>query len=125
MKDFLLQFFTWWNGQTLGTRFHTWRFGEKVGEDADGNCYYRNAEGRRWVIYNGEADATRIPAGWHGWLHYRTDTSPADEEYALRDWEMPHKPNLTGTIGAYRPRGSILNQSKTDEAKGDYEAWSP
>ena len=25
MKTFLLQFFTWWNGQTLGTRFHTWR----------------------------------------------------------------------------------------------------
>ena len=22
MKDFLLQFFTWWNGQTLGTRFN-------------------------------------------------------------------------------------------------------
>ncbi|RUV54669.1 NADH:ubiquinone oxidoreductase subunit NDUFA12, partial [Mesorhizobium sp. M5C.F.Ca.IN.020.29.1.1] len=23
MKTFLLQFFTWWNSQTLGTRFHT------------------------------------------------------------------------------------------------------
>jgi NADH:ubiquinone oxidoreductase subunit len=27
MKDWLLQIFTWWNGQTIGTRFHTWRFG--------------------------------------------------------------------------------------------------
>ncbi|TIL70152.1 MAG: NADH:ubiquinone oxidoreductase subunit NDUFA12, partial [Mesorhizobium sp.] len=23
MKAFLTQFFTWWNSQTLGTRFHT------------------------------------------------------------------------------------------------------
>jgi len=23
MKNFLLQIFTWWNGQTLGTRFFT------------------------------------------------------------------------------------------------------
>ena len=32
MKSFLLQFFTWWHGQTLNTRFHTWRKGERVGE---------------------------------------------------------------------------------------------
>ena len=31
MKKFLLQFFTWWNGETLGTRLHTWRFGKIVG----------------------------------------------------------------------------------------------
>ncbi|HET7716433.1 MAG TPA: NADH:ubiquinone oxidoreductase subunit NDUFA12, partial [Bauldia sp.] len=30
MKRFLLQFFTWWNGQTLGTRFFTWRKGIAV-----------------------------------------------------------------------------------------------
>ena len=37
MKSFLLQIFTWWNGQTMGTRFHTWRKGELVGEDDAGN----------------------------------------------------------------------------------------
>ena len=31
MKQFILQIFTWWNGQTLGTRFHTWRRGKLVG----------------------------------------------------------------------------------------------
>ena len=49
MKTFLLQFFTWWNGQTLGTRFHTWRHGTKVGQDEFGNVYYegrKDAEGR-------------------------------------------------------------------------------
>ncbi len=36
----LLQIFTWWNGSTIGTRFHTWRFGKRVGEDQFGNVYY-------------------------------------------------------------------------------------
>ena len=49
MKDFFLQFFTWWHGQTLGTRFFTWRNGELVGEDASGNKYYRSAEAKRWI----------------------------------------------------------------------------
>ena len=40
MKTLLTQIFTWWNGQTIGTRFHTWRFGKKVGQDELGNTYY-------------------------------------------------------------------------------------
>ena len=40
MKTFMTQFFTWWNGPTLGTRFFTWRKGTKVGEDQFGNVYY-------------------------------------------------------------------------------------
>ncbi|MDP3527054.1 MAG: NADH-ubiquinone oxidoreductase subunit NDUFA12 family protein, partial [Hoeflea sp.] len=81
MKTLLLQIFTWWNGQTLGTRFHTWRHGKHVGEDEAGNLYYeggQDSEGRtrRWVIYNGAAEASAIPAGWHGWMHHRTEVSP-------------------------------------------------
>jgi len=125
MKNFLLQFFTWWNGQTLGTRFYTWRKGEKVGEDDTGNCYYQSSEGRRWVIYNGEAEASRIPSGWHGWMHHRTDTPPSDENYVARDWELPHQENFTGSGRAYRPKGSIMSQEKQPEATGEYEAWTP
>ena len=125
MKNFFLQFFTWWNGQTLGTRFFTWRKGKRVGEDEFGNIYYKSADDRRWVIYNGLADATTIPPGWHGWIHHRVDVTPADEKYEKREWEEPHCPNLTGTAGAYRPKGSIANQSKQRESSGDYEAWSP
>ena len=74
MKTFLLQFFTWWNGQTLGTRFTTWRKGVPVGTDKAGNHYYRERNGtRRWVIYNGLAEASAIPPGWHAWMHYRVD----------------------------------------------------
>ena len=126
MKDFLLQLFTWWNGQTLGTRFWTWRAGRFVGEDEFGNRYYCEKGGRRrWVIYNGEAEASRIPPGWYGWMHYRSDIPPSEDFYRRRDWEKPHRPNLTGTAAAYRPRGSILTPEARPEVTGDYEPWAP
>ena len=103
-----------------------WRAGEFVGEDQYGNRYYRERNGdRRWVIYNGEAEASRIPPGWHGWMHKRTDIPPTEENYRLREWEKPHQPNLTGTAAAYRPRGSLLSGEKRPPVTGDYEAWTP
>ncbi|HMB48966.1 MAG TPA: NADH:ubiquinone oxidoreductase subunit NDUFA12 [Afifellaceae bacterium] len=126
MKAFLLQIFTWWNGQTMGTRFYTWRRGELVGEDEAGNHYYRERSGeRRWVIYNGVADASKIPPGWHGWMHYRTDVPPTDESYSPKEWQKPHQENLTGTSGAYLPKGSLVSGEQRPEVTGDYEAWTP
>ena len=134
MKPWLLQIFTWWNGQTIGTRFHTWRFGERVGEDELGNVYYRTTGGakdkalgvqRRWVVFNGEAEASRVPPGWKGWLQHTVDVAPSEEAYQPRDWQKPHKPNLTGTPLAYRPKGSILAEGERPPATGDYEPWTP
>jgi NADH:ubiquinone oxidoreductase subunit len=126
MKAFLIALLTWWNGATFGTRFFTWRKGELVGTDEFGNRYYRERKGkRRWVIYNGEAEASRIPPDWHGWMHQRTDVPPTEERYKPRAWEKPHLPNLTGTSAAYRPKGSILGQEKRPEVTGDYEPWTP
>src|SRR5215475_3521173 len=60
--NFMLRFFTWWNGWTYGTQVWTSLYGELVGEDEFGNRYYRTRGGkidptlgfeRRWVIYNG------------------------------------------------------------------------
>jgi NADH:ubiquinone oxidoreductase subunit len=130
MKLFIIRLFSWWHGATLNTLFHTWRKGERVGEDEQGNVYYQggtDSEGRtrRWVIYNGESEASRVPPGWHGWLHHRVDVAPANETYVARDWQKPHNPNLTGSAAAYRPKGSILGQDKRPVVTGDYEAWSP
>jgi len=126
MKTLLVQLFTWWNGQTLGTRFFTWRKGVLVGEDEAGNRYYTERNGRRrWVVYNGVAEASRIPPGWHGWMHYRTDVPPPDENYVPRDWQKPHQPNLTGAAGAYRPKGSILTPEERPRVTGDYDPWTP
>jgi NADH:ubiquinone oxidoreductase subunit len=122
MKQFLLQFFTWWNGQTLGTRFYTWRKGKSVGSDEMGNRYYTDGK-RRWVVYNGVAEASAIPPAWHGWMHFRQDSPPG--QYAAHEWEKPHQPNLTGTARAYRPPGSILRAKPRTPGDSDYEPWTP
>ena len=115
---------TWWNGQTLGTQLWTARNGTRVGEDAQGNVYYQTAGGkRRWVIYNSEAEASRVPADWHGWLHHTWDAPPTDVPLVHKPWERPHVPNLTGGPGAYRPAGSLLRAEPV--ARRDYDAWQP
>ena len=124
MKKFLLSFATWWNGQTLNTRIHTWLKGRKVGEDAQGNAYFQSADGkRRWVIYNGEMEASRVPPEWHGWLHHTFKELPSERPLVRKSWEKPHHENLTGTPAAYVPAGS-LNRAVPVERR-DYEAWQP
>jgi NADH:ubiquinone oxidoreductase subunit len=134
MKDFLLRFFTWWNGQTFGTQVWTRRYGEFVGEDEFGNRYYRTRDGkidpvlgfeRRWVIYNGYTEASMIPPSWHGWMHHTVDEPPTRVTYVPREWEKPHQPNLTGTPGAYHPPGSIVGNNRRPSATGDYRPWVP
>lgn len=122
----LAELFIWWHKQTLGVRLWTIFQGKLVGTDEFGNRYFKSKKGdRRKVLFNGPADASTIPPGWHGWMHHRTDTLPTEESYAARPWEAPHQRNLTGTAAAYRPDGSILNAGKRPQVTGDYEAWSP
>lgn len=122
----LAEIFTWWHGQTFGTRVMTWRKGEKVGTDSQGNVYYRERSGkRRWVIYNGEVEASRVPPEWHGWLHYTVDEPPTVAPPVVKPWEKDHVPNLTGTVLAYAPPGSLLGAGTRPKATGDYEAWKP
>jgi NADH:ubiquinone oxidoreductase subunit len=122
----LREIFTWWNGQTVGTRLFTAREGELVGEDEAGNQYYRTADdSKRWVIYAGEAEASRVPPDWHGWLHRTWDEPPSERPLERQPWEKGHKPNMTGTEEAYRPPGSVLTPEKRPPAAGDYEPWTP
>jgi NADH:ubiquinone oxidoreductase subunit len=124
LKTFLLKVFTWRNCQTFGTQLYTWRKGRKVGEDGQGNVFYQTADGkRRWVIYNGEAEASRVSPEWHGWLHYTYQEPPTSAPLPRKAWEKPHVPNLTGSALAYRPPGSML--SPGPQAQPDYEAWVP
>ncbi len=120
----LLRAVTWWNGQTLNTQLWTSRHGVKVGEDTQGNVFYENKDkSRRWVIYNGEAEASRVDPDWHGWLHHTWDAPPTDKPLVHKPWEKPHLENLTGTPLAYAPKGSIRRSDP--EPRSDYEAWSP
>ncbi|MBL4836816.1 MAG: NADH:ubiquinone oxidoreductase subunit NDUFA12 [Kordiimonadaceae bacterium] len=111
--------FTWWNTTTVGTLLFTSRKGEKVGTDAQGNVYYREKNGRRrWVIYkDGPNEASRVPAEWHGWLHYTVDVLPSEQDVVVREWQSEHQPNLTGTAQAYT--------AEKPKAEPDYEAWRP
>lgn len=121
---FLLRLLTWWNDQTLGTQIFTARKGVKVGEDEQGNAYYQTRDGkRRWVIYNGECEASRISPEWHGWIHFTWDQPPTTAPLAHKAWELPHKENLTGTPGAYAPAGSLRRTAPAE--RRDYEAWQP
>ena len=133
MLNVLKAIFTWWNGATIGARFHIGRRGVFVGRDENGNRYFEakdnsdsyDSRKRRWVIYQGYADASKVSPDWHGWLHYTFDEPPTVEPFKLKAWEKPHLPNLTGTINAYRPAGAISRGGERAKATGDYEAWTP
>lgn len=120
----ILRAFTWWNGQTLNTQLFTWRKGVRKGEDDLGNVYYESRDAkRRWVIYNGEMESSRVSPDWHGWLHHTWNETPVDKPLARKSWEKPHQENLTGTALAYAPAGSLRHAKPAD--RSDYEAWVP
>ena len=115
---------------SLGTRLFTWRRGREVGVDHLGNRYYverkvRDGErSKRWVMYNGEAEASRVPPEWHAWLHFTIDAVPAAGR-PHPAWLKPHEPNATGTAEAYRPPGHVFQGGERSRATGDYEPWRP
>ncbi len=131
--SFLKSLFTWWNGATPGVRFTIAKRGVFVGKDELGNSYYEARDNkcsygthkRRWVIFNGYAEASKVSPDWHGWLHYTFDEPPTREPLPRRSWEKDHRPNLTGTVHAYKPQGSLGRGGERQRATGDYEAWKP
>jgi NADH:ubiquinone oxidoreductase subunit len=121
---------------SIGTRLFTWLRGEEVGKDRFGNRYYRDksasklAKGslrreRRWVVYDGSVEASRVPPEWHAWLHYTTDQIPPESGPPMRPWQKEHRPNPTGTAEAYRPPGHTLEGGRRARNAGDYEPWRP
>ena len=128
----LSKIFSWSNGATIGTLFTIAKRGSLVGTDEHGNRYYQSRDNvsydgrrRRWVVYDGYAEASKVSPDWHGWLHYTFDEPPTDTPLLRRDWEKDHRPNLTGTPLAWRPPGSLAAEGTRPPAVGDYEAWTP
>ena len=80
---------------------------------------------RRWVVYNGTVEASRVPPDWHGWLHFTFKEPPTVAPLKTKLFEIPYVPNLSGTPGAYRPEGSLAARGERAPATADYEAWSP
>ena len=117
MLTFLKKIFIWWNQETLGTKLKTIFSGKFVGIDSDGNKYYQNKNGKRWVIYSGEIDASKIPNEWYSWIHFTKNRVEDTHEFKKYEWQKPHQSNLTGTKDAYYP-----NQNK-DAIKKKYSSW--
>ena len=91
-----------------------------------GNKYYTNSKNsssinaKRWVIYNGEIEASKIPPHWHAWLHKTVNEPPLN--YKPRyDWQKEHESNKTGTEESHKPDGSLTLDLKKNKKK--YETW--
>lgn len=132
----LNRIFAWWNDATFGTSFTLWRRGARqVGEDEQGNRYFEearpslpgsdNTRPRRWVVYHGVAEPSRVPPDWHGWLHHTFEEPPTVAPLKRQGWEKAHLPNMTGTPLAYHPKGSLALPDGPGKVDSDYEAWTP
>ena len=83
-------------------------FAKYIGKDEYGNIYYtkknlspkNNYRERRFVIYKGIVEASKVPQEWNAWLHHITDEIP-DLKAKKPFWIKEHIPNLTGTPFAY------------------------
>lgn len=116
---------------TITTRLYTFFNGRFVGVDQFGNRYFtekrlpKNRRQRRWVMYKGIAEPSKVPPEWHGWLHYTQEKPPTERKIKHYAWEKPHLPNLTGTPNAYLPPGDLKRGGKRAPTTADYQAWRP
>lgn len=113
----------------FGTKLATLFSGKLVGTDDYGNRYYEQRYGKRhwtrakrWVIYKGIAEPSKVPPQWHGWLHYTHDAPLTAKRYG---WQKEHQPNLTGTVNRYLPQGHISKGGERAKATADYQPWNP
>lgn len=116
---------------TITTKLFTFFHGRLVGVDEFGNRYYRekktpkNRREKRWVMYKGIAEPSKVPPQWHGWLHHTFDKPPVERASPHYRWLKPPLPNLTGTPDAYAPPGHLAQDATRAASTSDYEAWRP
>ena len=80
------------------------------------------SDSKRWVLYKGDVDSSKVPPEWNGWLRYTSNEIPTlQKKYT---WEKDHIKNQTGTINSYYPSASIL-KNPHDKKRSEYEQWSP
>ena len=117
MLTLFKKIFIWWNQDTLGTKLKTIFSGKLVGIDSSGNKYYESKKGKRWVIYNDEIDASKIPNEWYSWIHFTNNKIENNHDLEKYDWQKPHKSNQTGTENAYHPNRN------NEKIKKKYTSW--
>ena len=118
MLAFFNKIFTWWNRDTFGTKLKTIFFGKLAGSDSQGNKYYESKNGKRWVIYFDEIDASKIPVEWYSWMHFTPNRIEKKHNLEKYEWQKPHQSNPTGTAKAYYP-----NKNKDNATNKKYKSW--
>jgi len=93
---------------------------KSVGFDEFGNEYFEDKAKKRYCIYKGIVEPSKIPAEWHGWMHYNSDVVPKNINTHKFSWQKIHQPNLTGTKNSYSPKNSSQKNTSSE-----YEAWKP
>ena len=117
MLTLFKQIFIWWNQETFGTKLKTIFTGKFVGKDSVGNKYYENKAGKRWVIYIGEIDASKIPIEWFSWIHFTDNRIENEHDLKKFNWQKPHQSNQTGTKNAHHPNRN------NEQIKKKYTSW--
>ena len=96
----------------LSSKLYIKFFSNYIGSDEYGNKYYLHKDGkRRFVVYNGTPETSKIPQMWHAWIHCMTDKTPKFDKY---HWQGDHVPNTTGT-----------NFFKFKKTKKQLKFWEP
>ena len=107
----------------LGTIIYTWLKGNFVGEDNMGNKYYTNSKNsssinaKRWVIYNGEIEASKIPNEWYSWMHLINNNIENKHQIKKYEWQKEHLSNQTGSENSYHPK------KNKNAVKKKYNSW--
>ena len=103
-------------------------FAKKIGEDEYGNTYYakksyspkNNFRERRFIIYNGIVEASKVPQRWNAWLHH-VEEDPPENNVSKPSLSKKHSPNLTGTPFSYEYK---LDESINKKRK-KISIWKP
>ena len=97
----------------------------KIGKDQFGNEYFESKnsdyldQNKRFVIYQGLVEPSKIPPLWHAWLHHLSNITPTKSQNYI--WQHDYQPNLTGTKFSYHPN----NKSLRNKVASDYNSWKP
>ena len=103
-------------------------FAKKIGVDEYGNTYFtkksyspkNNFRERRFIIYNGIVEASKVPQRWNAWLHH-VEEDPPENNVSKPSWSKKHSPNLTGTPFSYEYK---LDESINTKRKKT-SIWKP
>ena len=105
-------------------KFFTSFFNKELGTDQFGNKYYASLKKdhqdkeKRFVVYRGISEPSKVPPMWHAWLHHLSDELPLNvQNYS---WQQTAMPNVTGTKYSYYPK-------ERDEFYKNklYNSWQP